>query len=50
MQNNDNNFSIKIEAIVRNVDNLIIKKTLLIAKLHSQINIWLEWNTEYIIN
>ena len=32
--NNDNNLSIKIEAIVRNVDNLRIKEALLIAKLH----------------
>ena len=37
-KNNDNNVSIKIEATVRNVGNLRIKKALLIAKLHSQIN------------
>ena len=30
-KNNDNNFSIKIEVIVRNVGNLRIKETLLIA-------------------
>ena len=48
-QNNDDNFSIKIEAIVRNVGNLRIKEALLIAKLHSQINIRLKLNTEYII-
>ena len=49
-KNNDNNFSIKIEAIVRNVGNLRIKEALLIGKLHPQINSWLELNTEYIIN
>ena len=49
-KNNDDNFSIKIEAIVRNVDNLKIKEALLIAKLHPQINSRLELNTEYIIN
>ena len=37
-KNNDNNFSIKIEAIVRNIGNLRIKEALLIAKLHPQIN------------
>ena len=37
-QNNDNNFSIKIEAIVRYVGNLRIKEALLISKLHPQIN------------
>ena len=47
---NNNNFSIKIEAIVRNVGNLRIKEGLLIAKLHPQINNRLELNTEYIIN
>ena len=30
--------------------NLRIKKTLLIAKLHPQINSWLELNTEFVIN
>ena len=49
MQNNYN-FSIKIETIVRNVGNLRIKEALLIAKLHPQINSRLELNTEYIIN
>ena len=49
-KNNDNNFSIKIEAIVSNVDNLRIKEALLIARLHPQINNRLELNTEYIIN
>ena len=33
-KNNDDNFSIKIEAIVGNVGNLRIKEALLIAKLH----------------
>ena len=47
---NNDNFPIKIEAIVRNVDNLRIKKALLIAKLYRQINSRLELNTEYIIN
>ena len=37
-KNNDNNFSIKIEAIIRNVDNLRIKEVLLIAKIDPQIN------------
>ena len=49
MQNNDN-FSIKIEVIVRNVGNLRIKAALLIAKLQSQIIIRLELNTKNIIN
>ena len=49
-KNNDNNFSIEIEAIVRNVGNLRIKEVLLIAKLHPQINSRLELNTEYIVN
>ena len=49
-KNNDNNFSIKIEAIVRNVGNLRIKEALLIAKLHPQINSRFELNTEYIFN
>ena len=31
-------FSIRIEAIVRNVGNLRIKEALLIAKLHPHIN------------
>ena len=39
-----------MEAIVRNDGNLRIKEALLIAKLHPQINSWLELNTEYIIN
>ena len=42
-QKNDN-FSFKIEAIVPNVGNLRIKVTLLIAKLHPQINSRLELN------
>ena len=49
-KNNDDNFSIKIEAVVRNVGNLRIKEALLIVKLHPQINNRLELNTEYIIN
>ena len=49
-KNKDNNFSIKIEAIVHNVSNLRIKEALLIAKLYPQINSRLELNTEYIIN
>ncbi len=49
-KNNDDNFSIEIEAIVRNVGNLRIKEALSIAKLHPQINSWLELNIEYIIN
>ena len=48
MQNNDH-FSIRIEAIVRNGGNLRIKVALLIAKLLPQINIRSELNTEYII-
>ena len=43
-------FSIKLEAIVRNVGHLRIKEALLIAKLHPHINSRLELNTEYIIN
>ena len=49
-KNDDNDYPIKIEAIVRNVSNLRIKEPLLIAKLHPQINCRLELNTEYIIN
>ena len=49
-KNNDNNFSIKTEAIVRNVVNLRIKEALLIASLQPQINSRLELNSEYIIN
>ena len=45
---NNDNFSIKIEAIVRNVGNLKIKEALLIAKLHLISK--LELNIEYIIN
>ena len=47
---NNNDFSIRIEAIIRNVGNLRIKEALLLAKLHTQINSRLELNTEYIIN
>ena len=47
-KNNDNNFSTKIEAIVRNVVYLRIKEALLIGKLHPQINSWLGLNTEFI--
>ena len=50
-KNNDRNFFIKIEAIVRNVvRNIRVKEALLITKLHPQINRRLELNTEYIIN
>ncbi len=49
-QNNDGNFSFKIEAIVLNVGNRRIWEVLLIAELHLQINSRLELNTEYIIN
>ena len=49
-KNNDDNFSIEIEVIVRNVGNLRIKEALSIGKLHPQINCGLELNTEYIIN
>ena len=35
--------------MVRNLGNLRIKEAL-IARLHPQINSWLELNTEYIIN
>ena len=49
-KNKDNNFSIKIEAIAGNVGNIRIKEALKIAKLHFQINSWLELNTQYIIN
>ena len=35
---------------MHNVGNLRIKVALSIAKLHPQINSWLELNTEYIIN
>ena len=41
-ENNDNNYSIKIEPIVRHVGHLRIKETLLIAKLLPQINSRLE--------
>ena len=44
-KNNDYNFSITIEAIVRNVGYLRIKDALLISKLHLQINSKLELNT-----
>ena len=37
-KNNDNNFSIKTEAIERNVGNLRINEALLLARLHPQIN------------
>ena len=47
---NDDYFSIKIEAIVRNVGHLRIKEALLIVKLHPPINSRLELNTEYIVN
>ena len=43
-------FFTRIEAIVRNFGNFRIKEALLIAKLHPQIDSWLELNTEYIIN
>ena len=46
----DNNFSIKIEAIIRNVGNLGILEAFLIAKLHPHINTRLELKTEYVIN
>ena len=46
---NNDNFSIKIEAIVCNVGNLRIKEALLIFKLHL-INSRLKLNTEYINN
>ena len=49
-KNNDNNFPIKIEAIVHNLGNPRNKEALLIAKLHLQINSRLELNTEFIIN
>ena len=49
-KNNDNNFSIRVEVILRNIGNLRIKEALSIAKLHPQINSSLELNTEYIIN
>ena len=49
-KNNNNNFSIKIEAIVRNVGYLRIKEALFIAKLHPQIKNRIELNTKYIIN
>ena len=48
--NFNNNFPIKIEAIVHNVGNLRIKEALLIVKLHPQINNRLELHSEYIIN
>ena len=37
-KNNDNNISIKSEAIVHNVGNIRIKEASLITKLHPQIN------------
>ena len=46
-KNNDNYFSIKIKAIVRNVGNLRIKEALSIAKLHPQINCRLESDIRY---
>ena len=46
---NNDNFSIKLEAIERYVGNLRIKEVLM-AKLHTQINSRLELNTEYVIN
>ena len=49
-KNNDNNFFIKIEVIVRNVCNPRIKEALLIAKIHPQFNNRLELNTEYTID
>ena len=49
-KNNDNNFSIKTEAIVSNVGNLIIKEALLIPKLHTQINSRLELIKMHIFN
>ena len=49
-KNNDYNFSIKIEVILRNVRDRRIKEALLIAKLHSQINSRLELNSKYFIN
>ena len=45
-----NSFSVKIEAIIRNIGNLRIRESLLIAKLGPSINNRLELNTEYIIN
>ena len=47
---NNDNFYIKIEAIVHNVDDLRIKEPLSIAKLFSKINSRLELNSECIIN
>ena len=47
---NNDNFSIKIEAIIGNVGNLGIEEALFTAKLHPQINSRLELNTEYMIN
>ena len=50
-KNKNNNFPIKIEAIVRNVAHLRIKEALLITKLHPQINNRLELNTNmHILN
>ena len=49
-KNNDNNFSIQIEAIVRYAGNIRIKEALLIAKLHPQFDRKLELSVEYTIN
>ena len=49
-KNRDNSFSVKIEAIIRNIGNLRIRESLLIAKLGPSINNRLELNTEYIFN
>ena len=45
---NNDNFSIRIEAMIRNVGNLRIKEAFF--KLNPQINNRLELNTGYIIN
>ena len=47
---NNDNFSYKIKAIVRNVGNPRIKEALFIEKLYPQINNRLELDTEYVIN
>ena len=49
-QNDDNNFPIKRETIVRNVGNIRIKEALSQAKFDPQINSRLELKTEYIVN
>ena len=49
-KNNDYNFPIEIEAIVRNTGNHRCKVALLIAESNPQINSRSELNTEYIIN